>query len=53
MGSGTLLNIHHGLYATIFFVQMQQKSISASPASVRVATNLSLRSMLALNKDVI
>ena len=30
MGCGTLLNICLGLYATIFFVQMQQKSISAS-----------------------
>ena len=30
MGSGTLLNICIGLCAAIFFVQMQQKSISAS-----------------------
>ena len=35
MGCGTLLNIGLGLYATIFFVQLQQKSISAAIPAMR------------------
>ena len=35
MGRETLLNICFGLFATIFFVQMQQKSISASIPAMR------------------